>query len=86
MQRIHRPATRRRSTGRPANARDWHLAEAPLATREGCLRLQSGFEKPSDGVLVRSRARENQRVETRGAMPAVGAVSGGNGLSGKRAR
>jgi hypothetical protein len=63
-----------------------HKADVLLAAKNVRSRLPSSLEKSFDGVLMRPRARENQRVETRGAMPAVGAVSGGNGLSGKRAR
>ena len=55
-------------------------------TRLAQARLQNDLENPFEGVLMNSRPGENQRVDTRGAIPAVGAVSGGKGLSGKRAR
>ena len=38
------------------------------------------------GVFRSSRPGENQRMDNGGAIAAVGAVSGDNGLSGKRAR
>ena len=48
--------------------------------------LKADSQSRFDSVFTSSHPSENQRVEIRGAIPAVGAVSGGKGLSGKRAR